>query len=151
MLNYKRHIMEIGLKVFITLISCFIIYFIIVGTLKLWKSQIDVSATANNLVNSAVPDTILSIVVKRDDKKIYQNGQPVADVIGETTIGNGKIIFGMLVNSSQLVTGEIFEYRRYKLKFIYADQMIGSISIASDSGTKNFQNVIKYVVCNIIN
>lgn len=114
-----------------------------------WTSQIDPIATFQKLINKG--PKIADIVVTRNPKKLYQGGEPVADITGQINLTDRGINFEQLANTSELDTKKTIEYQRDTYRIIQIGNIIGMKSVASNTGAKVLQSVMENVVCEKIN
>jgi hypothetical protein len=138
--------MELFIKLLIS------IFVVLVGAKTLhwtWSSQIDPMATFQKHINKE--PKIAEIVVTRDPQKIYQGGNPVADITGQVNSTDDRVTFEQLVNTSELNKNETFEYQRDAYRIIQIGTIIGMKSVASNTGSKVLQSVMENVVCEKIN
>ena len=137
--------MELFIKL---LISLAIIFFGGKALHWTWTSHIDPKATIQKYFNKE--PKISEIVVTRDPNKIYQDGNAVADIIGQVQQTENGILFVQIANST-VDTNEAIEYQRSTYRIKQIESMIGMKSVVSDKGSQVLQNVLENVSCEKIN
>ena len=140
-----RKPMELSIKLFISLI---IIFFAGKALHWTWSSHIDPKATIQKYFNKE--PKISEIVVTRDPNKIYQDGNAVADIIGQVQQTENGILFVQIANST-VDTNKAIEYQRSTYRIKQIERMIGMKSVVSDKGSQVLQNVLENVSCEKIN
>jgi hypothetical protein len=114
------------------------------GTLHwIWTHQIDPKATLNSVFRRTLEQDWLAT---RDPNKLYQDGNPVAEVVGPVQMGEGSIYFERLANTSLLDTQQPVEYQRLKLRIVRIETAIGHL--ASPRGT--LSAVLDKVQCQVL-
>ena len=134
-------LIKLGLSVVVVVVAA--------GTLSwIWTHQVDPRATLDSLFRGAVePDW----VVTRNQDKLYQDGVPVADVVGEVVETDSKITFRRLANASSLDRSKEFEYRRLKARVLNVRGENGiSVRQSPDGNMETMREVLKDVECEIV-
>ena len=126
----------------------FTIMVVLVGAKSLhwiWTSHIDFKATFHKF--AAQKPKIADIMVIRDSNKLYQNGIAIADITGTVQINDDRVLFSQVANVSGLDRSHPIAYKRFKLKIIEVQSIIGMKSVVSDKGASVLQNVMEGVTC----
>jgi hypothetical protein len=111
--------------------------------------QIDPIQTAKNFIPKVeLPEKIAT----RDSNKLYQNGEPVAEVIGDIREDDKTVTFSKLSNTQNLKYNEIFEFKRQKLRMDQTNTNFSvqeNITIWDNNGPKAtvLNNVLNDVLC----
>ena len=128
---------ELAFKIVVTAIA-------VAGLFWIWTHQTDPVAT----LTGALRDRIVpSWVAVRDPGKLYQDGQPMADVAGPVEESGDRVVFHLLANAPEIQTGTTLEYKRRTLRVVSIDSIIGHYAVAGPSGTQDLSSVRKDVVC----
>jgi hypothetical protein len=141
--------MELLTKIVITIVATGILFLfgsVYIKTLRwTWQSHIDTRETAKQFL-SEKPELLQKVVI-RDDSKIYQNGKPVGNILGDVIEEGDKIIFPQLTDTSDFQQDQVFEYKRYKLKVQHIARSMGMKVVSSSSGSSVKNAVLEEVVC----
>jgi len=112
----------------------------------IWRSQIDVTESVRRFFTSRPLDSV-SWLATRDPNKIYQDHQPVGDVIGSVHEVGEQVTFEKLANSGNLDPGKPFEYQRMKLKIVRMRKYIGQKMMYLDGRLQTLKDIRISVVC----
>ena len=131
-------IIKIAITVTIILVS--------VGMIRwIWTHQIDARATVSGILRSAVEP---KGIATRDPNKLYQNGEPVADVVGEVEESDTNVLFHRLTNTGNLDREATFQYARRTLHIVKIGKETGMLTNLLPSGsTEIMNNVLDEVEC----
>jgi hypothetical protein len=80
----------------------------------IWTHQLDPEATVARIFSVAEPVWVAT----RDPTKLYQDGQPVADITGEVSEEGSRVVFKQLANAGSLNASEPVEWKRLKLRVV---------------------------------
>ena len=141
----ERRIMELVTKIIITVLV------ILVGVKvlhRVWTSQIDVKATVRKFVTQE--PKIAETLVTRDPNKLYQNGVAVADITGPVQTNGSTVLFTQLANVSGLDKDQPIEYKRFKLRVMQVQTIIGMKVVTSDRSSRVLHNVMEGVTCKVL-
>lgn len=127
--------MQVLFKIIVTVLLVFFLY-------KLWTWDIDVKKTLLKPIQKMSP---ADVIVKRDPKKIYQDGKEVGDVTGGVETSDNSVIFRQISDAAGLNIDLPFEYQRKTLKIT----KVGSITKIK-IGTPVRMNVLEDVVCKMV-
>ena len=127
---------ELLFKILVTLVLLWLIGW-------LWTQHVDPLATLVRVARSVVP---LDLVATRDASKLYRDGEPAADIVGQVEELDGRVVFHELENASKLRTGQLVEYKRKKLRVVSIERR--TIQLVSPRGTRH--NVLENVVCEVV-
>ncbi len=136
--------MELAFKIVITAVVIFVTGWFLIWTCK---SHIDPKATFKKFLSQK--PKIAETVVTRDSDKIYQNGIPAADIIGEVHKKDDTILFDQLVNVS-FDHNKTIEYGRLKLKMIQFQSMAGTKTVVTTEGSRVLNSVLEGVLCEVL-
>jgi len=131
-------IIKIAITVTIILVS--------VGMIRwIWTHQIDALATVSGILRSAVEP---KGIATRDPNKLYQNGEPVADVVDDVEESGTSVLFHRLANAGNLDRKATFQYGRLTLRIVKTGTETGLLTNLLPSGsTQIMNNVIDDVEC----
>lgn len=124
-----------------------VIVLLVAGGLIRWAltNQIDPWATISGFFQSAVEP---KGIVTRDPNKLYQNGEPVADVLGEVKESGTNVLFHRLTNAGNLDRKATFQYGRRTLRIVKISKETGMLTNLLPSGsTEIMNNVLDEVEC----
>ena len=136
--------MELAFKIVITIVVILVSFKVLLWT---WTSHIDPKATFLRFLSQK--PTIAETVVTRDSDKLYQNGIPVADIIGAVHKKDSTILFDQIVNVS-FDRNKTIEYGRLKLKITRIQSIIGMKSVVTNEGSRVLNNVLEGVLCEVL-
>jgi hypothetical protein len=92
---------------------------------------------------------LITLAATRDPAKLYQNGQPVADVVGSVE-EHQRVVFHQLANVEHLAVGASFEYGRRKLRVVDVGSIAARDYTLSPDGWEVLDNVLRDVVCEVV-
>lgn len=137
---------EFLFKLFLTIL----VLFFAIGSLKwIWKTQIDPKETVKRLVTEA-PSKSMDWVATRDPRRLYQDGQIVANVSGEVEESEDKIIFHELCDTEKLRRDQPIQYKRWNLKIVSVGGISGMKITVSSNKANSKKAVLKDVICDKI-
>ncbi len=141
-------ILEVTLKVGVTLVVLVGIVYGFRFIAWTWSSQIDMKETFSRFLKKAAPNP--EMIATRDPNKIYQGGTPVGDVTGEIISRSDDVVFRELTNTEALDRSMPFEHRREKYRIVHVGSMAGLHITMSNTSTEQKRGVLKDVVCAIV-
>ena len=135
---------KIGLTIGVTTVL-FIPYAF--GVRWIWTHQLDPEETVSRIFQSAGER---DWIATRDPMKLYQGGQPVADITGAISDDGSRVVFKQLANAGALNTSEPVEWRRLRLRVVRVGSAGGQSVSVGATGSRVLTNVRGDVECEVI-
>lgn len=125
--------LELAVKISVTILAAVIIWGIGSFTAQMWRSQIDVNKTIKNAIES-VQTKPTDVLALRDSLSIYQNGEVVGKIHGPISETGDYLTFTEMSDTSELDRKQTIEFRRHILEVESIEASTGQKINMDDTG-----------------